>query len=155
MTFLHLQVWKNKIHEFMPNLRRKRLDDFIKKYKHSKMKQQQQQQQLSSTVNVYLQQKHINQTLGLNGLCISSSQVKFTSWWTPTWRLHTNLNNFWWIISWDISCTKYCFELNLSEGLCMFTCTVITFPRFWSLPIERLRWSLNNEDFKFLQETME
>ena len=41
--------------------------------------------------------------------------------WAPSWRLHTNLYKFGKNISSRISYTEYSSDLNLSDGLCMFT----------------------------------
>ena len=41
--------------------------------------------------------------------------------WAPAWRLHTNSYEFAQNISSDISYMKYSFDLNLGEGLCIFT----------------------------------
>ena len=44
-----------------------------------------------------------------------------SSRWAPAWRLHTNLYKFGWNVSSNISYTKYSSDLNLGEGLCIFT----------------------------------
>ena len=41
--------------------------------------------------------------------------------WAPSWRLHTNLYKFGKNFSSRISYTEYSSDLNLSDGLCMFT----------------------------------
>ena len=59
-------------------------------------------------------------SVGFRPPCWSSSRL------APAWRLHTNLYEFGWNISSDISCTKYSSELNLGKGLCI--CTSFHFP---------------------------
>ena len=54
-------------------------------------------------------------SVGFRLPCWSSSR------WAPPWRLHTNLYKSGWNISSDISYTKYSSDLNLGEGLCIFT----------------------------------
>ena len=43
------------------------------------------------------------------------------SGWVPVWRLHTKLYKFGQNISADLSYTKYSSDLDLGEGLCIFT----------------------------------
>ena len=59
---------------------------------------------------------------------------------TPAWRVHTNLYKFGYNISSDISYTKYSSDLNLGQGLCIFTS--------FHFPDSRL-YLLNSFDFYF------
>ena len=58
----------------------------------------------------------------------------------PAWRLHTNSYKFGCNICSDISCTKYSFDQNLGEGLCIFN--------FFHFPDSGLKL-LNGFDFYF------
>ena len=107
----------------------------------------------------YLKSSWIRKSITL--MFLSSSRNKFTllyqnsvtdvfvgflppcwcpSRWAPAWRLHTNFYKFAQNISWDIAYTEYSSDLNLGEGLCMFTS--FHFPYF-------LFYLVNRFDFYF------
>ena len=107
----------------------------------------------------YLKSSWIRKSITL--MFLSSSRNKFTllyqnsvtdvfvgflppcwcpSRWAPAWRLHTNFYKFVQNISSDIAYTEYSSDLNLGEGLCMFTS--FHFPYF-------LFYLVNRFDFYF------